>query len=326
MWVITYRKIFYGISVIAIGLSAWAILSHGLNFGIDFKGGSVLEVEYATSTSQDVVNGAVRSSVDGEVLTRSIGSNGYIIKTKNLTESERVKVIAALEAVVPTSTPTTVGKTRRQIQLEAQQQTTASSSVMSVKRFDSVGPVLGKELQRKAWISIILVILGIVIFITFVFRKVSRPVSSFKYGMVAIIALLHDVIVPTGVFAYLGRNGGYELDSLFITALLVILGFSVHDTIVVFDRTRENLRSKDADKKPFERIVGESVSQTFTRSINTSLTTVLALVALYIFGPETTHNFSLALIIGIIVGTYSSIFIGSPLLVTLYRWGIRGKK
>ncbi len=327
MWVITYRKIFYSLSVIIIGFSVYAISSFGLNFGIDFKGGSVIEVEYATTTSQEVVNNAVRTAIGGEVVTRSIGNNGYIIKTKSLTEPERLSLVSSLESVVPTSTPTqTYGKTRRQLRLEAEQQQLATTSVMSVKRFDSVGPVLGKELQRKAWISIILVILGIVIFITFVFRKVSRPVSSFKYGMVAIIALLHDVIVPTGVFAYLGRNGGYELDSLFITALLVILGFSVHDTIVVFDRTRENLKSKDADKKPFERIVGESISQTFTRSINTSLTTVLALIALYIFGPESTHNFSLALIIGIIVGTYSSIFIGSPLLVTLYKWSIRGRK
>jgi preprotein translocase subunit SecF len=326
MWVITYRKIFYLISVVLIGFSVYAVATFGLNFGIDFKGGSVLEVSYATTTAQEKISETVKSTIDGESLVRSIGEDGYIIKTKNLTEPERVKLIAALEAVVPTSTPAqTTGKTRRQLQLEAQQQVTATSSVMSVKRFDSVGPVLGKELQRKAWISIVLVILGIIIFITFVFRKVSRPVSSFKYGMVAIVALLHDVIVPTGVFAYLGRNGGYELDSLFITALLVILGFSVHDTIVVFDRTRENLKSKDADKKPFERIVGDSISQTFTRSINTSLTTVLALVALYIFGPETTRNFALALIIGIVVGTYSSIFIGSPLLVTLYRWSIRNK-
>lgn len=331
MWVITYRKIFYTISIIILGFSAYALSTYGLNLGIDFKGGSVLEISYATTTTQEKISETVKASVEGESVIRSIDNNGYIIKTKSLSEPERLKLVAALEAVVPTSTPAqTEGKTRRQLRLEAQQaaeqQIAATSSVMSVKRFDSVGPVLGKELQRKAWISIVLVLLGIVIFITFVFRKVSKPVSSFKYSMVAIVALLHDVIVPTGVFAYLGRNGGYELDSLFITALLVILGFSIHDTIVVFDRTRENLRSKDADKKPFERIVGESISQTFTRSINTSLTTVLALIALYVFGPESTHNFSLALIIGIIVGTYSSIFIGSPLLVTLYKWSIRGKK
>jgi preprotein translocase subunit SecF len=193
-------------------------------------------------------------------------------------------------------------------------------STPEIKRFDSVGPVLGKELQGKAIWSIILVLIAIVLFITFAFRHVSRPVSSWKYGVVAIIALLHDVIVPAGAFAFLGRNGGYELDALFITALLVILGFSIHDTIVVFDRTRENLRLGSNSKKDFEQIVGESVSQTIARSINTSLTTLLALLALYIFGPVATKTFALALIIGIAIGTYSSIFIGSPLLVTLQKW------
>ena len=160
------------------------------------------------------------------------------------------------------------------------------------------------------------------LFITFAFRHVSKPVASWKYGVVAIIALIHDVIVPTGAFALLGHFLGYEMDALFVTALLVILGFSVHDTIVVFDRTRENLRhsNESRNKKDFETIVGESVSQTFTRSINTSLTVLLSLLVLYFFGPETTRNFSLALLIGITAGTYSSIFIGSPLLVTLEKY------
>jgi preprotein translocase subunit SecF len=193
-----------------------------------------------------------------------------------------------------------------------------------VKRFDSVGPVLGKELQGKAIWSIVLVLLAIVIFITYTFRGVSKPISSWKYGVVAIVALFHDVIVPVGVFSYLGSTGGYEIDALFVTALLVILGFSIHDTIVVFDRTRENLKTlgfgTSSCKKTFEEIVGMSVSQTIARSVNTSLTTMLALVALYIFGPKTTENFALALILGIAVGTYSSIFIGSPLLVTWQKW------
>ena len=140
--------------------------------------------------------------------------------------------------------------------------------------------------------------------------------------MVAIVSLVHDVIVPTGVYAYLGRNGGFEVDALFVTAILVILGFSVHDTIVVFDRTRENLRHAPS-KKPFEDIVGESISQTFARSINTSLTTVLSLIALYVFGPDSTRNFSLVMMIGIIAGTYSSIFLGSPLLVTWQKFKAR---
>ena len=131
-----------------------------------------------------------------------------------------------------------------------------------------------------------------------------------------IIALAHDVIIPAGAFAVLGHFYGFEVDTLFVTALLVILGFSVHDTIVVFDRVRENLHNS-SDKKPFDQIVGESINQTFTRSINTSLTTLLAIAVLYIYGPEATHHFALALLIGILPGTYSSIFVGSPLLVTI---------
>lgn len=198
---------------------------------------------------------------------------------------------------------------------------------VEVKRFNSIGPVLGKEAAIKSIISILIVIFCIVIFIAFAFRKVSEPVSSWKYGFIAIIALLHDVLVPTGVFAVLGYYYGYEIDTLFVTALLVVLGFSIHDTIVVFDRVRENLNLSRGyrEKKSFDKIVGESVSQTFTRSINTSLTTVLALVALYIFGAESTKHFSLALIIGITAGTYSSIFLGSPLLVTFEKWQNRKK-
>jgi len=165
------------------------------------------------------------------------------------------------------------------------------------------------------------------LFITFAFRKVSEPVSSWKYGLVAVLALVHDVLIPTGVFAILGHFKGVEIDTLFVTAILVVLGFSVHDTIVVFDRVRENLRrAKESNaRKDFETVVGESISQTFTRSINTSLTTLLALIVLYFVGGEATRLFSLALIIGVVVGTYSSIFIGSPLLVTLERLKNRQK-
>jgi preprotein translocase subunit SecF len=195
----------------------------------------------------------------------------------------------------------------------------SSSESVELKTFDSIGPILGAEALRKALVSIVLVILGIVLFITFVFRKVSEPVSSWKYGLVAIIALIHDVIIPTGVFSILGHFYGYEIDTLFVTAILVILGFSVHDTIVVFDRVRENLRLSSA-KKPFIEVVGESINQTIVRSVNTSLTTLIALLVLYFYGGSSTEHFSLALIIGIAAGTYSSIFVGSALLVTIERW------
>lgn len=305
MFIVKHRKIFYVLSVLLIGFSIFGVARHGLNLGIDFKGGSIIEVRYAgmvdskassTAVASTVTIDTVRNSLEalnlGENVIRQAGVDGFIIRTKALNELERRQVVETLGG--------------------------------EVKRFDSVGPVLGQELQGKAIWSMVLVLLAIIIFITYAFRGVSRPISSWKYGVVAVVALFHDVIIPTGIFSFLGRNGGYEIDALFVTALLVILGFSIHDTIVVFDRTRENLKTlgfgTSSCKKTFEEIVGISVSQTIARSINTSLTTMLALVALYFFGPKTTENFSLALILGIAVGTYSSIFIGSPLLVTWQKW------
>ncbi len=299
MFIVKYRKIFYSLSALLVIFSLVSIFGIGLNFGIDFKGGSILEVDYAKSATGmpdlATLNATLATVNVGESVVRQTGQTGYIIKTKALDEPERKALVTALGG--------------------------------EVKRFDSVGPVLGQELQGKAVWSIIYVMLAIVLFITFAFRKVSKPVSSWKYGMVAVVALLHDIIIPAGIFAFLGRNGGYEIDALFVTAILVILGFSVHDTIVVFDRTRENLRIDGVSgRKSFESIVGESLSQTIARSINTSMTTVLALIVLYVMGPDATRNFALALIVGIIVGTYSSIFIGSPLLVTLEKFQSNRKK
>lgn len=311
MFVVTHRKIFYAISSILVILSIISFFVFGLNFGIDFKGGSVLELSYAPIGT--VANGSgsgrpdlntIQSEVDSQNLgpssVRPTGSDGYIISLRALTEPERNSLVTTLTATTSTST-----------------------SAASVKRFDSVGPILGKELQGKAIISIILVIIAIVLFITFAFRKVSKPVSSWKYGGVAIIALIHDVIVPTGFFSFFGHFYGFQVDTLFVTAILVVLGFSVHDTIVVFDRVRENLKHKKADES-FEQVVGGSISQTFTRSINTSVTVLLSLIVLYIFGAEATRDFSLVLFVGILAGTYSSIFLGSPLLVTLEK--LRSKK
>lgn len=288
MKIVKNRKIFYAISALLIGFSVFAVSFFGLNFGIDFTGGSIVEVEFKEQTD---ISPIINDLGYGESIVRSTDNNGYIMRTRNLSEPERQVLASAFEEKGGT-----------------------------IKRFDSVGPILGEELQKKAIWSIILVVLAIIIFITYVFRHVSEPVASWKYGMVAIIALAHDVIVPTGIFAYLGRNGGFEIDTLFITALLVILGFSVHDTIVVFDRTREHLKNGDLKKNSFENVVGRAISETFSRSINTSLTTIIALVVLWVVGPESTHNFALVMIIGIITGTYSSIFIGSPLLVTLEKW------
>ncbi|MHB1330543.1 MAG: protein translocase subunit SecF, partial [Minisyncoccota bacterium] len=175
-----------------------------------------------------------------------------------------------------------------------------------------------------------LVVIMIVLFITFAFRKVStqtfnkddiKTPSSWKYGLATVISLAHDVIIPVGIFVFLGHYAGVEIDILFVTGLLAILGYSVHDTIVVFDRVRENLRvnQEKNQKEEFEVTVGRSVEQTFARSINTSVTIFITLLALYIFGSTSTKDFSLLLLIGVVVGTYSSIFVASPLLVTFYK-------
>jgi len=296
MFVVTYRKFFYILSALLIILSLGAVAKWGLNYGIDFKGGAILELEYASSTPAQAVLTSQLAPLDLSESIRPTGTNGYIIRMRAITQDEKVVLTNII---------------------------TASSTIaVTEKRFDSIGPVLGTEALRKSMASIIFVLLAIILFVAFAFRKVSQPVSSFKYGLIAIVALLHDVIIPTGVFAVLGHFLGYEIDTLFVTALLVVLGFSVHDTIVVFDRVRENLNHAKANTL-FDQIVGDSISQTFTRSINTSLTTLLALIVLYFVGGEATHHFSLALIIGIVAGTYSSIFIGSPLLVTVWKWQLK---
>lgn len=288
MFVVTYRKIFYALSALLVIGSITLAAVHGLKYSIDFTGGSIIELEYKDARpGRDAVLSALAPFNLSESI-RETGENGYIIRSKVISDKERMDIQKVLTGA-------------------------------EFKRFDSIGPVLGQEAARSAYASIILVVIVIVLFIAYAFRHVSEPISSWKYGLVAIVALLHDVIVPVGVFALLG----YEIDTLFVTALLVILGFSIHDTIVVFDRVRENL--KNHDKDPFEKIVGNSISQTMARSINTSLTTLLALVALYIYGGEATHHFSLALIVGIVAGTYSSIFLGSPLLVTIEKWQNRKK-
>ena len=300
MWVIKHRAIFYTFSIILIIASIFSFFKWGLNLGIDFTGGTLIEVSYKSDKpDQNLIQDSLRR-LDQSTTVRPAGLDGYIIKMKPIDQEEKAKVMDILN----------ITKTDL-----------ASSSISAdLKTFDSIGPILGKEALRKAGVSIVLVILGIVLFITFAFRKVSEPVSSWKYGLVAIVALIHDVIIPTGAFSILGHYRGYEVDTLFVTAILVILGFSVHDTIVVFDRVRENLRLSSKGKS-FETTVGESINQTIVRSINTSLTTLIALIVLYFLGGSATEHFSLALIIGIAAGTYSSIFVGSALLVTIEKWG-----
>ena len=297
MFVVKYRKLWFAFSGILLALSVWSMFTYGFNLSIDFKGGTITEVKYeGTVPDKDQIEGALNSLNIGGYSVRPSGSDRYVIRTKELGEEERNKLNTTLLSI--------------------------SSTRYTIERQNTIGPVAGAELQSKAVKAIGVVVLMIVLFVTFAFRRVSVPVSSWKYGLATIIALVHDVVIPTGVFVYLGHIWGIEIDLLFVTGLLAVLGYSVHDTIVVFDRVRENLSVNQEinHKEDFELTVGKSVQQTFGRSINTSLTIFITLLALYIYGSGATAPFALLLIIGLIAGTYSSVFVASPLLVTFSKW------
>ncbi len=297
MFIVHNRKFFYALSGVLIAISVVSLLVWGLKFGIDFKGGSLLEVAYTSVTvpSVEEVHTAVGSAGIIGSSARPTGLNGYIIRTPFLSPSEYDAVKASL--------------------------TNGGVWQYDEKRFDSIGPTIGTELQSKAIYAILFVLISIALFVMFAFRHVSKPVSSWKYALTVLVALAHDVIIPIGAFAFLGHFFGAEVDTLFVMAILVVLGFSVHDSIVVFDRVRENLRRNQEKnlKEDFELTVGKSIEQTWNRSLNTSLTVVLVLVALLLIGSHSVFFFVLALLIGVVTGTYSSIFIGSPLLVTLEK-------
>ena len=294
MFIVNHRKFFFALSALLVGGSIVAMFVFGLNVGIDFKGGSSLEVSYAAARPDlDSTKADLNTLNLGTYILTPSGTSGYILKTRDITPAEKTAVLSVLSK--------------------------DPANPAHEEQFNTLGPVVGNELRKKAFIAIIAVIICIVLFITFAFRKVSQPVASWKYGVATIIALAHDVIIPTGVFVTWTHFHGGEIDLLFVTALLAILGYSVHDTIVVFDRVRENLKTGNR-KESFTETVGNSVTQTFGRSINTSLTIFLALVALYFIGGASTKDFAFVLLIGIITGTYSSIFVASPLLVTLEKF------
>ncbi|HEC30563.1 MAG TPA: protein translocase subunit SecF [Candidatus Yonathbacteria bacterium] len=297
MFIINNKKIFLSISGALVVLAIISIFTFGLNFGIDFKGGSILEIEYINERpTLDTLREQDKALRLTEVLIQPTGELGYIIRTENLEENEHALLLKALSVDGLYS--------------------------LEEKRFNSIGPSIGAELRSKAWIAIVVVVLAIIFFIAYVFRKVTEEgtnqggkVSSWKYGFVAVIALAHDIIIPAGIFAAVG----FEIDSLFVIAALAILGLSINDTIVVFDRVRENIRL--GVSKNFAETVGMSLKQTYVRSINTSLTTLFVLLTLVFIGPTTTQHFAFALALGIIFGTYSSIFIASPLLVLISQHG-----
>lgn len=285
-----YKKIYFIFSATLILASLVCLIIFGLKPGIDFTGGSILEIEYIEERPSNQEIKETLSDLDlGEVLVQPTEEKGVILKMKDISEDTHQEVIQKLK----------------------------ENKELEERRFESIGPIIGRELKQKTKIVIILSLLAIVLYIAWAFRKISRPIPSWQYGIASLVALFHDVLIPLGILSVLGKFYGVQITIPVITALLAVLGYSINNTVVVFDRIRENLLRRAGT---YQEIVNNSLNQTLTRSINTSLTTLFVLVAIFFLGGVTLKYFALALILGIIAGTYSSLFLASPILVAWLRW------
>lgn len=291
-----YAYIFSGIVSIASILS---LLVWGLKYDIDFTGGTRMVVKFSQETpAKDEVIDALKDFDLKSLTLQGIEGNSMVIRYASEDDKLNSDVWQAMATKYPEATQSSV---------------------------DFFNSSVSGELKSKSVNALILAILAIMAYIAWAFRKVSHPVESWKYGAGAVIALVHDVLITTGFFSFLGHFYGVEIGIPFIAALLTILGFSVHDTIVVYDRTRENLL-RSSHKTPFPEVVNQSLNETLVRSINTSLTVIITLLAIYLFGGVAIKYFALALLVGVTFGTYSSIFIATALLVTSYELTIKYKK
>ena len=296
--IISKTKYAYIISIVLTVLSVASLFVWGLKFGIDFTGGTVMEIRFSQGVpSNEEIYADLGSLNLNSLSVQGKGADSLLVSYASSDDSVNQSVWKTISEKYPESLQTKVDY--------------RDSSISS-------------ELKGKSLWALFWAIMGILAFIAFAFRKVSRPVASWKYGVGAVIALAHDVLITIGAFSVLGHFYGIEVGIPFIAALLTILGFSVHDTIVVYDRTRENL-SRGSSKEFFPDVVNRSLNETLVRSINTSMTVIITLLALFIFGGDSIKDFALALLIGITFGTYSSIFIASGLLVTTYNWQVRNK-
>jgi preprotein translocase subunit SecF len=286
--IIQKRRYAYIFSLTLFAISVIALSLWGLRLGIDFQGGTLMEVRF----SENIEKQKVEESLAGlELQSTSLQqgeNNSFLIRYLSSDEVKNEQVRTALSSIHESA---------------------------EIVRTDFFGSSVSKELTEKAIEAVIVASIVIALYIAWAFRKLSRPIPSWQYGLGALIALVHDVIITLGVFSFLGNFYGVEIGIPFIAAILTVLGYSVNDTIVVYDRIRENLL-RHSGKEDFESIINRSVLETIGRSLNTSMTVVVVLLAIILFGGTTIFAFSLALLIGVVIGTYSSIFVASSLLVT----------
>jgi len=295
---IKYRNIYFIFSGILIVASIVSLAFFRLKPGIDFTGGSILEIEYKSERPAiNIIQDSLSQLNLGEITLQPANEKSLILKMGVISEETHQQILDKLK----------------------------STGDLEEKSFESIGPVIGRELTQKTKVFTVLVLLAIIFFIAFAFRKASWPVSSFNYGLIAaLVAFFHDILIPLGVFSFLGKFYQVQVTIPIVVGILTILGYSVHDTIVVFDRIRENILRRS--NLSFEEIVNQSINQTFLRSLSTSLTSLLVLFAILFFGGETLKYFTLTLILGISFGTYSSIFLAAPLLVVWLNFKQRKAK
>lgn len=291
--IIQKRKYAYAFSILATGVAIACIITWGLRLGIDFKGGTLMEVRFAESLTPtaDTVREKLGSVELQSLTVQPTAERGMLLRYLASDETTNDQVLAALKGIDPS---------------------------VEQLRVDFIGASVSDQMQRQAFTGTLLALLGIALYIAWAFRRVAYPVTSWEYGAGAIIALAHDIIITIGVFSVLGHFYGIEVGVPFIAALLTILGYSVNDTIVVYDRVRENLlRARTGTD--FEVIVNRSLNETLVRSVNTSLTVIIVLIAVAIWGGESVRWFAVALLVGVGFGTYSSIFVASALLVSRFK-------
>lgn len=291
---IKHRKIFYWFSAIIVGISIFSIGFFGFKTGIDFAGGTLWEIDFVSSSpsSKELLDFFKQYDLESKI-QRGEGQI-VILRFRNIDEEQHQQVLAALQKKHPS---------------------------LQERRFESVGPIIGKELQKKAKWAIILVFLSILFYLAWSFRKFSHKINSWKYGSCAILALFHDAFLVAGVFSIFGWWKNWEINADFLVALLVVIGYSVNNTIVVFARLRENLQWQT--KTDIYQLINQSINQTLRRSLYTSLTTLFPLVVLYFFGPLAIKTLIVAMMIGVVVGTYSSIFLAGPLIFDWQRVPLR---
>lgn len=281
------------------------IIIFGLKPGIDFTGGSISEIEYkAERPSNQEIKESLADFDLGEIYIQPTGEKGVILRMGDISENVHREIIKKLSENNKTGIPSS--------------EETMISPKIEELRFESIGPVIGRELKEKTKIVVVLALLAIVLYIAFAFRRLSWPAKSWQYGLASLIALFHDILIPLGVFSILGKFYGFQITIPVIVAFLTVVGYSINNTVVVFDRIRENLLKKQG--ATYKETVDISLNQTLTRSFNTSFTTLLVLTALFLIGGETLKYFALALILGITAGTYSSIFLAGPILVAWLSW------